>query len=183
MQPPKTNHYTISYKSFKNFDETKFIEDLQTVPWDAIKLFDGTNDIMEAWLDLFLQVVDKHVPMKQHRDKHKNQPQWMTPEILDAIKNRDRQKLLGNDNEYKIWRNKVIKLIHSSKKVRYQKLIDNYKAHPGRIYKIFQAVGAGKGLHRQSTVTSVKVGDTLIEDPTEMANEFNDFFLLTLHES
>ena len=71
----------------------------------------------EAWLDLFLQVVDKHVPLKQHRVKYKTQPQWISPEILDAIKCRDRHKSIGNENEYKLWRNKVIKLIQKSKKI------------------------------------------------------------------
>ena len=72
-----------------------------------------------------------------------------------------------------------IKLLNSFiilKKLNIKHSIINNKANPDSIYKIFQEVGAGKGLHRQSTVTSVKVGDTLIEDPTEMANEFNDFF-------
>ena len=177
VQPPKTNHNKISYRSFKTFDETKFIEDLQSVPWDTIKLFDDTDDIMEAWLDLFLQVVDKHVPIKQHRVKHKNQPQWMSPEILEAIKCRDRQKSLGNENEYKILRNKVIKLIHNSKKTQYQTFIDKNKGNPGSIYKIFQEVGAGKSQHKRSTISSVKVGDTHIDDSTEMANEFNNFFV------
>ena len=177
VQPPKRKHYTISYRSFKTFDESKFVDDLKLVPWDTIKLFDDTDDIMEAWLDLFLQVVDKHVPLKQHRVKHKNQPQWMSPEILEAIKCRDRQKSLGNENEYKILRNKVIKLIHNSKKTQYQSFIDNNKGNPGSIYKIFQEVGAGKGKQRQSTITSINVGDTQIDDSTEMANEFNDFFV------
>ena len=177
VQPPKTNHFTISYRSFKNFNEAKFIEDLQSVPWDTIKLFDDTDDIMEAWLDLFLQVVDTHVPVKQHRVKHKNQPQWMTPEILDAIKCRDRHKSLGNENDYKIWRNKVIKLIQNSKKVQYQTFIDDNKGNPSSIYKIFREVGAGKGLQKPSTLTSVKVDNNTIEDSSEMANEFNNFFV------
>lgn len=99
VQPPKNKHYTILYRSFRNFDEANFADDLQTVPWDTIKLFDDTDDILEAWSDLFLQVVDKHVPIKQHRVKHKNQPLWITPEILDAIKSRDRHKSLGNTDE------------------------------------------------------------------------------------
>ena len=177
VQPPKSNHYTISYRSLKKFDKAKFIEDLQSVPWNTIKLFDRTDDIVEAWLDLFLQIVDSHVPVKQHKVKHKTQPQWMSPEILDAMKCRDRHKSVGNDTEYKIWRNKVIKLINNSKKAQYQTFIDNNKGNPGSIYKIFQEVGAGKGLHRQSTVKSVKVGDTHIEDSTEMANEFSNFFV------
>ena len=61
--PKGKHHYTISYRSFKNFDENRFISDLQAVPWDLIKLFDDTDDILEAWTDLFLQVVDKNIPI------------------------------------------------------------------------------------------------------------------------
>ena len=53
VKPPKINHYTISYRSFKKFNEGKFNEELQSVPWDTIKLFDDTDDILEAWSDLF----------------------------------------------------------------------------------------------------------------------------------
>ena len=177
VHPPKTNHHTISYRSFRNFDEAKFVEDIQSIPWDTIKLFDDTDDILEAWLDLFLQVVDKHVPLKQHRVKHKNQPQWMSPEILDAMKCRDRYKSLGNEENYKVWRNKVIKLIQSAKKEQYQTFIENNKGNPSSIYKIFQEFGAGKGPQKQSNIGPIKNGDTPIENPTEIANEFNDFFV------
>ena len=162
VQPPKTDHYTISYKSFKNFNEDKFTEDLQSVPWDAIKIFDDTDDIMEAWLNLFLLVVDKHIPIKQHRVKQKNQPQWLSPEILDAMKCRDRHKSIGNEDEYKLWRNKTIKMIQKAKRIQYQIFLDNNKNNPSSIHKIFQEVGAGKGLRKQSTIGSVKVGDTFL---------------------
>ena len=79
-------------------------------------MFEDTDDILEAWSDLFLEVVDKHVPIKLHRVKHKKQPEWITPDILDAIKCRDRHKSLANENEYKFWQNKVTKLIRNAKK-------------------------------------------------------------------
>ena len=166
VKPPKSKHFTIHYRSFNNFDE-----DLQAVPWDTIKLFDDTDDVTEAWLDLFLQVVDKHIPIKQHRVKHKTQPQWISPEILNAMKCRDRHKSIGNDNEYKFWRNKVIKMIQIAKKVQYQTFIDNNKENQSSIYKIFQEFGAGKDTQRQSTISST------IEDSTDVANEFNNFFV------
>ena len=175
---PKGNHYTISYRSFKDFDEAKFISDFQSVPWDLIKLFDDTNDILETWTDLFLEAVDKNAPIKQHRVKHKNQPQWITPDILDAIKSRDRHKSLGNDSEYKYWRNKVTKLIKESKKVQYQTYIENNKDNPGSIYKLFQEVGAGKGCKKLPNITSIiNNNGSVIEDPTEIANAFNNFFV------
>ena len=110
----------ITTQFVKEFDETKFICDLQAVPWDIIQLNEDTDDILEAWSDLFLEVVDKHVPIKQHRVKHKNQPEWITPDILDAIKCRDRHKSLADENECKFWRNKVTKLIRNAKRDKYQ---------------------------------------------------------------
>ena len=133
--------------------------------------------ILEAWSDLFLQVVDNHVPIKQHRVKHKNQPQWLTPEVLDAIKCRDRYKSLGNEQDYKKWRNKVTNLIQNAKKAQYQNLIERDKENPSSIYKIFQEVGAGNGPLKQSTIESLNSGDTPIDDPLEMANKFNEFFV------
>ena len=174
--PKGKHHYTISYRSFKNFDENRFISDLQAVPWDLIKLFDDTDDILEAWTDLFLQVVDKNIPIKQHRVKRKTQPDWLSSDILDAMKTRDRHKSLGNENEYKSWRNKVNKLIKQSKKDQYQTFIENNKNNPGSIYKLFQEVGAGKGSRKSSNISSVNQNGVHIEDPTEMANTFNSFF-------
>ena len=179
VHPTKCNHFTISYRSFKDFDETKFFADLQAVPWDVIQLFDHTDDILEAWTDLFLEVVDKNVPLKQHRVKRKNQPDWITPDILDAIKCRDRHKSLGNENQYKYWRNKVVTLIRKAKQDKYQTYIETNKGKPGSIFKIFQDVGAGKGCCKQSNISSIKNtdGKSHTEDPTEIANAFNNFFV------
>ena len=146
VQPPKRKHFTISYRSVKDFDETEIANDLLSAPWDTVKLFDDIDYILDAWLDLFLQVVEQHMPIKQHRVKRKNQPDWISPEILDAIKTRDRHKSLGNADEYKLWRNRVISLIKGAKPDQYQSFIENNKCKPGSIYKIFQEVGAGKGL-------------------------------------
>ena len=60
----KDNHYTISYRSYKHFNEANIINDLQAITWDLIKLFDDPDDILEAWTDQFLEVVDKHIPIK-----------------------------------------------------------------------------------------------------------------------
>ena len=178
VQPAKRAHYTITYRSFKNFDENKFHADLQAVPWDLIHLFDDTDDVLEVWNDLFLEVVDKNIPLKQHRVKNINQPQWLTPDILDAMKCRDRHKSLGNDGQYKYWRNKVLNLIRKAKQEKYETYIETNKGKPGSIYKLFQEVGAGKGAQKQSNISSMKNTDGLCsEDPAEIADTFNDFFV------
>lgn len=174
---PKSKHHTITYRSFKNFDENKFISELQSVPWDVVQVFDHPDDILEAWTDLFLEVVDRNVPIRQHRVKHKNQPRWLTSEIIDAIKIRDRHKALGNENDYKYWRNKVTHLIRKSKKEKYETFINENKNKPESIFKIFQENGAGKTQCRQTNIGPIKYGNLHLENPSDIANAFNDFFV------
>ena len=39
----KNSHFKITYRSFKNINEEEFCNDLKSIPWDIIKLFDDTN--------------------------------------------------------------------------------------------------------------------------------------------
>ena len=67
VSPDKHNkHQTVTYRSFKNFDESCFLNDLLN--------FDTINDIVSVWTVLFKEVLDNHVPIKSHRIKRKYQP-------------------------------------------------------------------------------------------------------------
>ena len=79
-------HQTIIYRSFKNFDENSFINDMHGVPWETIEYFTDINEIVEVWNNMFLEIVKKHAPLKSHRIKRKYQPDRFTPQILDCIK-------------------------------------------------------------------------------------------------
>lgn len=172
---PKNSHYNISYRSFKKFKETDFIADLETVPWNIIELFDDTNDVMDTWSKLFIDVVNCHLPIKQHRVKRKQQPKWLTPDILDAMKMRDRFKSLNNDEQYKTYRNKVNALIKKSKKEQYTAII-NENNKPSNVWKLFREVGASKK-NASASVFSLNVNGQKIENHEEIANEFNNFFV------
>ena len=82
-----------------------FIDDLKSTPWDIIKVFDDANDIVDTWSDLFCDIVDKLLPLRQHRVKRKQQPKWLTADIIDAFTTRDRFKSLNNHEQCKIWIN------------------------------------------------------------------------------
>ena len=78
---------------------------------------------------MFLEVVNKHAPSKSHRITRKYQPDWLNPEILDCIKERDKCKLSVKIDEYRILRNKVSTMIkrlkrkHIKQKLRKGKMI------------------------------------------------------------
>ncbi|MEW8547727.1 MAG: endonuclease/exonuclease/phosphatase family protein, partial [Candidatus Thiodiazotropha sp.] len=84
----KHSHKTITYRSFKHFDESVFIDELRQIPWEILDTFDDVNECVQVWNMLFLEIVNKHVPLKQHRVRKDHQPDWLTPEIIDTIKER-----------------------------------------------------------------------------------------------
>ena len=89
---------------------------MSSVPWEILEQFDNVDDIVSAWKSLFLEVLDKHAPIKSHRVKKKYQPDWLSPEILDCMKERNKSKINGNITAYKELRNKVTNLINNAKK-------------------------------------------------------------------
>ena len=162
----KKSHHSISYRSFKNFNETEFIFDLSSTPWDVIKIFDDTNDIVESWSSLFLDIIDKHLPLKQHRVKRKQQPKWLNGEIIEAIKKRDRYKSKNDNERYKIWRNKVCSLIKQSKKHQYSEILNENANNPASVWKLFKEIGASK-CKDSCGIFSLKVDNNSIENPKD----------------
>ena len=75
-------------RTFKTYSKTEFVNDLNRIPWDTIRLFDDVNDAVFAWNKLFLDVVNKHRPLKQTTMKGSNKP-WVTSAIRRMMKERD----------------------------------------------------------------------------------------------
>ena len=172
-----STHQTITYRSFKNFDETMFINDLHEVPWETIEAFEDINEIVEVWNNMFLEVVNKHAPIKSHRIKRKYQPTWLTPQILDCIKERNKCKVSGKMDEYRLLRNRVSKMIDSAKNETYQMKLEEGKNDPRSVWKLFQKFGTNKKGSSNDSNFEIKVNDNIISNDQDIANAFNDFFV------
>ena len=178
ISPDKTNqHQTITYRSFKNFVESNFLNDLNSVPWEIIESFDDVDDIVSAWMTLFTEILDKHAPIKSHRIKRKYQPDWLTPEILYLIKDRNKCKINGNMEGYKILRSKVSAMIDIAKKETYQCKIEEGKNDPRSIWKIFNEVGMKNKENDNASNFKIKVEDDVITKDSEVAEVFNNYFI------
>ena len=42
----KNSHQIITYRSYRNFEENRFLNDLYSVPWEIIEQFDNLDDIV-----------------------------------------------------------------------------------------------------------------------------------------
>ena len=173
----KNTHQVITYRSFKNFDEAYFLSDLSCVPWDILEHFDNIDDIVSIWNSLFLEILDKHAPIKCHRVKSKFQPEWLTPEILGCMKDRNKCKLNGNTSLYKELRNKVTNMIKTAKTKTYQTKIEEGKSDPRTIWKLFKEFGMkGKGNSGENNL-GIKCENELITKESELADIFNNYFV------
>ena len=57
----KHSHQTITYRSFKHFDESNFLHELNQVPWEVVENFDDVNKMLSVWNTMFLEIVAERV--------------------------------------------------------------------------------------------------------------------------
>ena len=126
---------------------------------------------------LFLKIVNKHAPLKQHRVRKDHQPDWLTQEIIDTIKERNKCKVNGNQSKYVLLRNKVSSMIRSAKNNMHKTKIEKGKDDPHTIWKIFEEFGASRKSGAKDTILGVKENYRLISDENEIANVLNKYFV------
>ena len=158
-------HTTIEYRSFKNFDKDSFLMDLHVADFSQIYQCDDPNNALTVWYDGFMNIVDKHAPVRKKRVKHSVMPKWLTPEIIQAMKDRDRFKKQKQFDEYKQQRNKISTMVKEAKKSYFSKMIEN----DCDISSIWRAMNdiTGKTKKRNNDSSSTQCS----------ADDFNNHFL------
>ena len=127
QRPVKNRHNIISFRSFKNFDQTAFQHALDSTPFQEVMNYTDPNEALDVWYNHFLSVLNVHAPVKTKRVKHHRLPQWLTPDIIKAMAERDKLKKSKLFPEYKKMRNKIKNLVRNSKRALFNKLIEKNK--------------------------------------------------------
>ena len=142
-----------------------------------IECFDTIDDMVSVWTSLFTEVLNKHAPIKSHRVKNKFQPEWLTPEILDLIKERRDKCKINGTTDYKVLRNRVSELIKLAKKETYKSKIEEGKSDPRNIWKLFNELGMSKKGSEGNSNMSLKLDDKFITNESDLTEIFNDYFV------
>ena len=118
---PKTTGRTVKRRDFKHFNEANYLDGLSQLNWDDIKNYDDPNDMWRVWVDMLMNVVNEHAPIRETRVCKKRSP-WITPNILQQMRSRDyfkkkfeTTKDISTWNLYKKARNEVNKNLKQSK--------------------------------------------------------------------
>ena len=76
--------------------------------------------MLVAWYEAFLPVIEKHAPLRRKRVKHPTLLQWLSPDIITAMKTRDKLKKEKKFEDYKRQRNKITNLVRAGKKAYFE---------------------------------------------------------------
>ena len=178
--PTNNRHKYITTRSFKNFNSSFFIQELQSLPWGDIEFLDSPDEMWDVWKQLFTSVANKHAPLKTKRVRHKVSP-WLTPDLKGMIIKRNHYKKkavrsgdLNDWNEYRRVRNKTNNKLRDTKAAYYHKEIENNSGNVREIWKTINDLMSRK--IKSDTINELKVNNLSFTEPCKIADELNKHF-------
>ena len=120
--------------------------------------------MMDACTLLFTEVCDRHAPTKRHRVRHQKQPDWLSEDIVTAIRTRNEHKSHFRSNQYKHWRNEVVSVVQTSKASFYKRVIENTK-NPRRLWSYLRDLCPK---NKSPAPFLIRDGELEITDPVEI---------------
>ena len=176
----KSGAKTITLRSFKNFVENDFLQDLRSQDWSFIDNCSDVDVICDQFNTLVTSILDKHAPLKTHRVRN-NQAPWISEEFLQAIKERDYLKTSagksGKASDWEQFRNKRNFCNHLKNRLKneyFTRILHEHKSDGKKLWKTIKKLLPSKGSNK---INNLKDSDgTLIYDNKKIANQFNIFF-------
>ena len=170
-------------RDYSKFSADTYRDDVSIQNWNLSS--NDTNFLMGDFVWKITGCSDRHAPIKKLNPKEiklKLNP-WMTPELLKLIRIRDRlfaRKKREPDNllvkqTYNRARNRVNRDIQKAKKEHYKSY---FETHSTNIKKTWEGIRKIVNVKKSAnfTISQLNVKGKIIDDPTAIANSFNNFF-------
>ena len=171
----KTNHISTTYRCFKHFNESSFLDDLGS----GLESFEASqshvDDDFTKWFSVIQNHLDRHAPLKTRRVKSKRMPEWFTPDIRDARKLRDHYKRSKNWSKFKEYRNKTRNLIRAAKKAHFSESIA-FQKDTRKIWKHFRSLNNKANSAQNTLPDEILINDQTYTDSKDIAFKLNEFF-------
>ena len=181
--PVKFKEHTAPKRDLSDKNVNAFIQNLQNTDWNKIL---GINDAQQSYSLFqkeFSTQYEKSFPIKLRKTSvYHNRKPWLTIGLRSAIKRKNKLYLLykrhpnvNNEIIYKTYKNKLSKLISVAERQHYDALLKKHKSNIKESWKIVNEILGRNNLVKSSG--KFIVNDKEIDDPKEIANAFNDFYV------
>ena len=169
---------------FTDIDIENFGNTLSNLSWNDVIESNEVEVSFNIFWDTFSTLFDLNFPERSiTMNKNYNKIQgFMTNGLLTSRRHKNllhKQSLVSptvdSINCYKKYRNLYNSLIRLSKKLYFEKKLSDNQKDPKKTWK-FLNESINKIPSKSSNIQEVKINNTIISDPVEMANSFNTFF-------
>ena len=186
----KTKPKAVKSRQINTENLEKFKTNLQNVNWDDVTNCDNVDDCYNSFWTLYSSLFDIHFPLtavKFKRNIHKIS-NFMTKGLLISRKtkmNLHKSSLINpsteNKHNYKRYRNLYNTLLRASKKIHIDEKLKRDAKNPKKIWDTLKEFTTGKTSNQTiNKINSQK--NLLITDQTQIAEEFNTFFVGAGHK-
>lgn len=163
----------------------KFRTCIQSLSFSEIYETDDPTIAYSNFLDTFKLFFDLCFPVKKVIIKVNNKPKWISRGIKicckkkkDLLWNFRHKPTLINKNNYKNYSKKIKRIINLTKRVQ-----NNYKINTStnKSRSTWQVINNSKISIPKESIDKIKINNSFVENPTEIANAFNRFFIEKVH--
>ncbi len=177
----------ITYRSYRHFEEDKFLDDLICAPFQVSQVFDDINDQLWFHNKLFDNVINEHAPLKSRIVKSRQLP-YMNGELRRAInvkgmlkRKKDRYPTKENKERFKRQNNHVTALKRISLKKYFDEKCSKFNnKNPGQFWDTVKPFLCDDT--KSTTTINLREGDEVVTDTNEVCNIFNDYYINAVND-
>lgn len=182
LKKPKFKPKMVTRRDFRNFDEKRFISDMERAPWGNILAVDD-NDIdnkVTIFENIHREVIDKHAPFRTFRITRPASP-WLTDEIKKLMDDRDKYKNKFNKDKkqeteeiYKTLRNNVTHAIRCEKIKTFNSKINSKFKNPKQFHsalKNFSVVESSCTNNHECIIDPNLINNSFVKNNNAKLNE------------
>ena len=183
LRKTKTKPPTVKKRLYTKHNLDRFKHDLQQLSWQNVTSTNSVDSCYDELWDSYKLLHDQYFPLttcKFNKNIHRISD-FMTTGLLTSRLNKIRlHRTAINSNNiddwttYRQFRNVFNKVVRASKKHHYVNELKKNSRNPKKTWDTLKELTVGRTA--QTSIDKIKVDNTTITDPLQMADEFNKFF-------
>ena len=181
FQATKQSARIIEYRDFKQFNETHFLFELQSSINLNLEYWDP-NDSWSVWKNTFLNIVNRHAPLKKRRVSSKRLP-WITKDLITKKRQKAFLKkkavLSGLEADWTIYKsakNSYNRLVKCTIRQYYQDKLQTDTKDPKKMWKTINELmnNSKKDTKTFELTTDNNATASMFADDTQIETSSND---------
>ena len=173
--------FKISYRSYKDFNENAFKDDVNQIPYHICELFDDVSDQYWSFNVMYQEVLNQHAPVKVRTVKGDKIP-YMHSDLMKQMYKRNmlKNKYLKHKSnytwhEYRKQRNIATKLRRKAIRSYFLRKCDNVSS-PRDFWQCVKPFFSDKCKGNDASII-LKHDHKIVSEPKAVSNILNDFFV------